>query len=191
MSADFARHEALAKTLISVPITLGDPTCFGADHPLASKPLLHEEVREVLRPGAQAVAGGRHGPHRGGAALPRLDARLRRRGLAAALRGSRQRLARPDAQDGAGERRALASLAAPERPPEGSPGAHAAELQRGLSHASSACLLAVGALVVVVVVVVVVFVVGITACSNLCVFKFFGICIKTKSAPRLHAVLVY
>ena len=33
-------------------------------------------------------------------------------------------------------------------------------------------------------------VVGITACSNLC-GKLFRICIKTKSAPRLHEVLVY
>ena len=37
----------------------------------------------------------------------------------------------------------------------------------------------------------VVVVAGITACSNLCVFKPFKICIKTKSAPRLHEVLVY
>ena len=42
-----------------------------------------------------------------------------------------------------------------------------------------------------VAVVVVIVVVGITACSNLCVFKLFNICIKTKSAPRLHEVLVY
>ena len=39
--------------------------------------------------------------------------------------------------------------------------------------------------------VVVVVVVGITACSNLWVFKFFRICIKTKNASRLHEVLVY
>ena len=38
---------------------------------------------------------------------------------------------------------------------------------------------------------VVVAVVGITACSNLWVFKLFRICIKAKSAPRLHEVLVY
>ena len=41
-----------------------------------------------------------------------------------------------------------------------------------------------------VVVVVVVVVVGITGCSDLCVFDVLPMCIKTKHAPRLHEVLV-
>ena len=36
----------------------------------------------------------------------------------------------------------------------------------------------------------VVVVVGITACSNLCVFDVCSMCIKAKSAPRLHEVPV-
>ena len=44
--------------------------------------------------------------------------------------------------------------------------------------------------VVVAVVVDVVVVVGITACSDLCVFDVFSMCIKTKNVPRLHEVLV-
>ena len=46
-------------------------------------------------------------------------------------------------------------------------------------------------LFVVFVVVVVVVVVGIWACKDLWVFKFFRMCIKTKRAPRLPEVLVY
>ena len=44
--------------------------------------------------------------------------------------------------------------------------------------------------VVVVVAAAAVVVVGITACTNLWVFSVFSMCVKTKSAPRLHEVLV-
>ena len=44
--------------------------------------------------------------------------------------------------------------------------------------------------VVPVPVAVAVVVVGITACRDLCVFNVCSMCIKTKSAPRLHEVLV-